>query len=210
MRTRRRSDRNAARPRHATATLLLETVLEFLETMHMDEVSMAMVLERSGVSHGSLYHHFEDFPDLVEQAVVMRFEMGLTQSLEYVAALLDAADADDFRQRMEALILMLNDQARRPYRLYRAEVIGNFRGRPRLAAKIGRAQQEVIEAQSSYYAEFQRRGWLRTDSDPTAMSTFTVALFLGRVADDITEHPVDPELWNDVVLRAVRAVLLPD
>jgi AcrR family transcriptional regulator len=33
-------------------------------------LTIASVLERSGVAYGSLYHHYEDLSDLIEQAAV--------------------------------------------------------------------------------------------------------------------------------------------
>ena len=162
-------------------------MIELLDTESIEEVALAKVLERSGVSHGSLYHHFEDFPDLVEQAVVERFESGL----------------------IESLIVELHEQSRRPYRLRRLEVLGATIQRPRLAARIARVQQAHMEAQAAQYAEFQRRGWFRDDLDPMALSAFTTATFLGRSVDDIIEHPVDPDRWTEVALTAFRAVMFP-
>lgn len=202
--------RDAGKPLHPTARLLLDTVIELLDTESIDEVALATVLEKSSVSHGSLYHHFEDFPDLVEQAVVERFEAGLLESLAAIEDLHGCADATEFRARAEALIVELHEQSRRPYRLPRLEVLGATIQRPRLAARIARAQQVQMEAQAAHYAEFQRRGWFRDDLDPMALSAFTTATFLGRGVDDIIEHPVDPERWTEVALTAFRAVMFPD
>lgn len=205
-----RRSRSAQRPRHPTAQLLLNHVAVLLETTPMDAIHIATVLERSGVSHGSLYHHFEDFPDLVEQAVVLRFEQGLQESIQAVRGLLDCVDAADFREQAERLLLMLNEQGRRKYRLYRVEVFGAMQSRPRLAERVSEAQQRLIDAQGDCYVEFQRRGWFRDDVDPYALSTFTTAIFLGRAVDDVGRNPVDPELWNHVAMIAFRAVLFGD
>lgn len=61
------------RPPHPTAVKLLEITVDLLDEIPIDALSIAAVLERSGVSHGSLYHHYADFPDLVEQAAVHRY-----------------------------------------------------------------------------------------------------------------------------------------
>ena len=67
----------------------------------MESLSISMILERTGVSHGSLYHHFDDFPDLVEKAVVHRYTRSLKESLQVIDALLECTSADEFRQRVE-------------------------------------------------------------------------------------------------------------
>ena len=192
------------------AQKLLDTAVELLETMPIDQVSLAAVLEQSGISNGSLYHHFEDFGDLIEQAIVQRFLKGLNESLAAVADLLESADATDFRHRVEALLVALHDQNRRPYRMARLETLGALPGRPRLAERIGRAQQEVSRKQTEFYAEFQRRGWIRGDLDPAAVSTFVMASFLGRVVDDTTEEPVDPTEWTKVALIALKSIVFVD
>ena len=58
------------RPQHPNAQRLLDVTIELLDSTPLEQISLATVLELSGVSNGSLYHHFDDFRDLVEQAAV--------------------------------------------------------------------------------------------------------------------------------------------
>jgi AcrR family transcriptional regulator len=201
------------RPRitpHPTATLLLDTAVELLETVPVDAVTIPLVLEQSGVSAGSLYHHYEDISDLVEQAIVRIYTRRLKESVEAVRTLLDATDATDFRQRTENLITRSVDPELRRNRLERVEALGALQGRPRLVARIATAQQQITDAQAAVIAECQQRGWVRTDLDPVALSAYIQAMILGRVVDDVAEHPVDPELWNAVAIHAFRAILYAD
>jgi AcrR family transcriptional regulator len=201
------------RPRrspHPTATLLLDTAVELLETVPVDGLTIALVLEHSGVSYGSLYHHYADISDLVEQAVVHRYTRRLKESLRAVHALLDSSDAADFQRRVEALLDQSMSPARRQNRLERVEALGALHGRPRLVDRLASAQQEVTDAQAGVIVELQQRGWVRADLDPGALSAFIQAVTLGRVVDDVAASPVDRERWNAVALRAFSAVLFPD
>lgn len=195
---------------HPNARKLLDTAVEILEDTPIEKITLAAVLERSGVSNGSLYHHFEDFQDLVEWAVVVRFTKGLRESLDAIAALLESTDYKDFRGRAEEVMTAFNAQNRRPYRMARLETFGAMRGRPRLAERISRAQSESTKRQAEYLAELQRRGWLRSDFEAGAVSAFMAATFLGRVADDITDTPVDPADWSRVAIAALSTILFPD
>jgi AcrR family transcriptional regulator len=208
--SRRRAKDSQREALHPNAQKLLDTTVELLETTPIEQVSLAAVLEESEISNGSLYHHFEDFQDLIEQAVVQRYVRGLNESLAAIADLLESADATDFRRRVEAVLETLHDQNRRPYRMARLETLGALPGRPRLAERIGRAQQEVTRKQTEYYAELQRRGWIRDDLDPAAISVFVTASFLGRVVDDITEEHVDPNEWLKVALIALKSIVFID
>ncbi|MEI6649648.1 MAG: GNAT family N-acetyltransferase [Actinomycetes bacterium] len=55
---------------HPTKRLLFEVTMDLLEVHDFADVSLEMVLTASGISKGSIYYHFEDFPDLLEQSIV--------------------------------------------------------------------------------------------------------------------------------------------
>jgi AcrR family transcriptional regulator len=192
-----------------TRQLLLDSTVEVLETVPIDDVRLSVILERAGTSSGSLYHHFADFPDLVEQAVALRYTRGLRESLEGVRSLLDSSDAADFRVRAEALF-RASATAPPANRLYRVEVMGLVQSRPRLATAVARAQQDVTDMQAELFREFQQRGWMRSDVEPEPLSAFIQAMILGHVVDDVSERHIDDELWVEVGLRAFRALILPD
>jgi AcrR family transcriptional regulator len=188
----------------------LETAVELLDVVSIDQLTITMVLERSGVSSGSLYHFYADISDLVEQAVVHRYTRRLKESLTGVRDLLDARDRDDFRDRAERLIRRSLTPETRVNRLDRVEALGAMQGRPRLGERIAHAQREITDAQAEMFIEFQHRGWLRADLDAVALSGFTQAVLLGQIVNDIAERPVHQETWIDVTLRALSAVLFPD
>jgi len=47
---------------HPTKVALIEVVKEMIAEFGADGFTVEMVLAESGISRGSLYHHFEDFP----------------------------------------------------------------------------------------------------------------------------------------------------
>jgi AcrR family transcriptional regulator len=194
---------------HPTAALLLETAVDLLKTVAVRDLTIAMILERSGISYGSLYHHYEDVSDLVEQAIIHRYTRSLKESIQAVHTLLDSTDATDFQQRAEHLIELFNAPERRALRLERIEALGAIHGHPRLVALLARAQQEITEDQASVIKECQQRGWVRNDLDPVALSTFIQAVIIGRAVDDVSERPLDRQLWNAVAVSGLRAVLFP-
>lgn len=208
----RRPQRRRTRPStHPTAVLLLDTAVALLdEDVPISGLTIPLILERSGVSYGSLYHFYEDISDLVEQAIVFRYTRRLKVDVERVRALLDSSDAVGFRQRTEQLIEASASPERRTNRLDRLESLGARHGRPRLVERIAKAQQEITDDQAAVLRELQERGWLRRDVDPVALSAFIQAVMFGRVVDDVAERPTDREPWRDLVLRALRAVLFPD
>ena len=57
---------------HPTKTALIEATRELLETNARKDISTEQILNKSGISKGSLYHHFEDLEELVEAAMLLR------------------------------------------------------------------------------------------------------------------------------------------
>jgi len=194
-------------PLHPNAQKLLDITIDLLTHNSIEQIHLAQVLQLSGISNGSLYHHFEDFQDLLELAIEHRFTAGLNESLRAIATLLESKDAQDFRNRVEHIVLTFHSQDRRPFRMARLETFGALTSRPRLAARIGRAQYESNLKQAEFFAEFQNRGWFRNDLDPLAISTFMTATFLGRVVDDIADIQVDPDQWSRVAMTAFRSIM---
>ncbi|MFZ9017103.1 MAG: TetR/AcrR family transcriptional regulator, partial [Ilumatobacteraceae bacterium] len=200
------------RPRqspHPTAEALLRTTVELLEVVAIDDVTISMVTERSGVSTGSLYHHYTDISDLVEQAVILRYTRALRESIMGVRELLDASDARDFRRRTERLLELTITSERRAERLVRVEVLGALSGRERRAERVARAQQEITDELAALLTTFQQRGWIPEGLHAVALAEFIQGMILGRVVDDVTENPVSQDHWFDVAIRAFRAVLFP-
>jgi len=203
----RGSRSRSVRPPHPTAVLLIDTVIGLLEVESMETVTIAMVLERSGVSHGSLYHHFEDFSDLVEKAVVHRYIRRLNDSLDDIRRLLELSDVAEFHRQVGVISRDSFDPQRSRNRMERIEVLGATQSRPRLAASIARAQGDFTEEYAEILAEMQSRGWLRKDLSAHAIAAFIQAVVLGRIVDEVADRHVDFDDWNTVAMTAFRAIL---
>ena len=57
---------------HPTKTHLIETAVALLEEKMPHEIAVDEILEKSGISKGSLYHHFEDLAELLESVRQMK------------------------------------------------------------------------------------------------------------------------------------------
>jgi AcrR family transcriptional regulator len=189
---------------------LLDTAVELLNSYSVDQLTIALILEQSGVSYGSLYHHFNDISNLVEQAVVHRYTRRVKESNDSIRLLLDSTDAVEFRTRAEALFAESISVDRSINRLQRVEALGFIQGRPRLASRIAQAQQELTEDFADILSAFQRKDWIRSDIDPIATASFIQSLVIGRVIDDVSDQPVGHERWCALALPAFRAVLFAD
>lgn len=172
-----------------------------------EHITADQVLTISGISKGSLYHHFEDFDELLEAALIRRFSQNVDVTIN---ALLDIVAKAKNREELVAMITQLNshDQAagRAPFRLERARAAGLTHSSPRFHEALGAEQQRLTEAFTDLVIEGQNKGWFTTELDARAISVFIQAFTLGRVVDDIAPVKVDPNEWLKITMRAIERI----
>jgi AcrR family transcriptional regulator len=80
---------------HPTKRLLVDTVENLLKEVTSEKITIEQVLEKSGISRGSLYHHFEDFNELIEIAEIEEYSGLITESINGLVAILQTAQSRD-------------------------------------------------------------------------------------------------------------------
>jgi AcrR family transcriptional regulator len=205
------SDIGQARVRlHPTKEELINTVVIMLDTSTLDEITSEHVLDISGISRGSLYHHFEDFSELLELALVRRFASYVDKSLEVLSHLLDSCNT------REELIARLRDTSQyfqspelAAIRLERFAAISRVPNNPRMSKYLGFEQERLTELMADLYQEILARGWGNPKMEPRTASVMLQALTLGRVVDDITEDHVNHENWLTMIEIVMQQVFFP-
>ena len=66
---------------HPTRNTLIAAVIELLETNSPEDIKVEDVLGPTGISVGSLYHHFTDLSDLIDQAIITRYSADIDLSI---------------------------------------------------------------------------------------------------------------------------------
>lgn len=198
------------RPMHRTKATLIDTTVRLLEQMPLEKITADLVLAESGISRGSLYHHFEDLADLHEHALARRFGAIVDASIVQVREVLETATSTrDIRKVVGAVNERIHDPQRARLRADRFLVVAEAVRSERFRATFGREQERLTLAQAEMFRAAQERGWFRSDFDPTAAAVLVQAFTLGRVVDDVSSNPVDPEAWtsliNDLIVRLFLA-----
>lgn len=191
-----------------TKEKLLHTALLLLETHFPEDITGDMVLAHSSVSRGSLYHHFADVSDLVEQALVRRFSARVDENIATLDVMVENCSSPEYLY--DQLCVMTDttqSSGNSRHRFLRARLIGFAEGNERLTQRLGAEQQRLTEALTNLFAQAQNRGWLNRDFSPKAAALFVQAYTLGRVIDDISLEPVDQDEWNAFINRVIKLVL---
>ena len=195
---------------HPTKEKLIETMAELMNERALHEIQVDDVLRESNISKGSLYHHFENFEDLTEAALIARFSNSVDRSIELVAsAVNDAKTADEFVERIIYVTTVTQGPERSQFRLERARVIGLSVNSPKLAKLLETEQDRLTEAMTDVVREGQVKGWVSDKFDPKTIAVFMQAYTLGRVIDDVASKSgsVNSDDWNDVINTAVKSLL---
>ena len=193
---------------HATHRALIDCGVELAKEFGMYSFTVEQLLTKSGISKGSLYHHFEDFNDLVECVQVRVF----TEYVELdISAIQRALEAATDREKFVNLISLITRTALQPQRstsrIQRARIISATQGRERFATRIGHEQKLLNDQMKRVISVGQERGWIPPHFDAHALALFVQGYAFGLILNDVTEERVGAEEMA-VVIDSVIANLL--
>lgn len=192
---------------HPTYERLVFSTIELMKDYLVEEISTEMVLQHSGVSRGSLYHHFEDLSELLETAMVCAFAEMVDHNIALIRGLIEqATDAADFYRATQQFNEVTQDPERRNVRFERFRLIGFACKNPRMSAKLAAEQARLTESYADLFRTAQAKGWMNDDFDPLAAAILIQAYTLGRAVDDLVAEPVDPAALNSLIMKIVTRV----
>ena len=176
-----------------------------------EHITADQVLTLSHISKGSLYHHFADFEELLEAALIRRFSQNVDLSVDALLNIVASSkNRDDFIAHLSALTADQQSPVRSRFRLERARAAGLTFSSPRFHEALGLEQQRLTDAFTDVIIEAQNRGWITPEVDARAVAVFIQAFTLGRVVDDIAPEKVDPEAWVALIMRVVAGSVVAD
>lgn len=191
----------------STKDRLINTVSEMLDGSTPQHILVEDVLAASGVARGSLYHHFGDFPALIEATLVRRFIAGVDYSNAIISDITaTSTSAAQFFDRMYEMSADTQDPNRAHRRAERARELGMAHSNERFRALLSVEQERLTNTLVDAVNVAKDKGWIRHDLNSRAIAVFLQAYTLGRAVDDVAITKVDPEAWNKLI-RAVTAPL---
>jgi AcrR family transcriptional regulator len=185
---------------HPTKAILVETVVEMLETIKPADIQADKVLEISGISKGSLYHHFEDLGELVETAQVARYSKWITVSVDTMTNILPKAkNISELRVALAAVTKATQRHDLSKYRLERARTLANAEGNPRFQKALAEETDRLTSLLEDLCREVIEKGWFRKDLNPRALAVFIQSYTLGKLVDDFSPNRVPEDVWNALI-----------
>jgi AcrR family transcriptional regulator len=189
---------------HPTKRLLVEATSQFLETKSPSEVLAEDVLEKSGVSKGSLYHHFEDLQDLIETAQVFRYSMWIDASIEYITRhVLNSQTKEELRTALKNLTILTQSDERKSARAERALALAAAYDSPRMAKQMGNETQRLTDSLTDIIEELKNKELIKPTINAKAAANFIQAYTLGKIVNDYSPTAVTETEWVDLIMDIV-------
>jgi AcrR family transcriptional regulator len=193
---------------HPTKRALVHTVLDQLKTKKPSDLTSELILEKSGISKGSLYHHFEDFDDLIETAQVFRYAAYVDQSINLLTEVFQISkNKDEMVVELKKVTRFTQSPKLMPQRMDRATSISLANANPRMMRKMNAQQDRLNEAIIDIFREARDRGWINPEVDLHAGALFIQAYTLGIIINDVSGTKIDIEAWNELIDMFLEKVI---
>jgi len=193
----------------ATVAALLDAAVARLESGGDAVIRIDDILAETGVSRGSLYHHFGGRQGLIDAADLELYARRARADVAALTRMIDRASTpDELFEAFRALTEQTQSPTRRGNRVQRARLVGQI-GCGRFAGRLEAVQHALNAAFAEAIARAQAKGLIASDHDPLALAVFIQAYTLGRVLGDLDTEPVDPAAWNALIGDVLDAVARP-
>lgn len=193
---------------HPTKRALVQTVLDQLKTNKALDLTSELILEKSGISKGSLYHHFEDFDDLIETAQVFRYAAYVDQSIHLLTKVFQTAkNKEEMITELKKVTRFTQSPDLMPQRMDRATSISIANANPRMMKKMNAQQDRLNEAIIDIFREARDRGWINKEIDLHAGALFIQAYTLGIIINDVSGKKIDITAWDELIDMFLEKVI---
>jgi AcrR family transcriptional regulator len=193
---------------HPTKSHLIETAVALINEHGPHNFTVDQLLDMSKISKGSLYHHFEDFNDVIIAAQVERFALYVEEDIVNITGVVLAATSkDDLLARLDAISVVAHSYERVARRGDRMEILSSARHSEKMKQALGPVQARLTSSFADLIREMQSRLWVTTEISPEAVAVFIQAYSLGLVVNDASSEHIDMAAWHQLMSRVLRTLI---
>lgn len=194
---------------HPTRERLLDTVQDLAMEKPLETLTVDQVLSASEVSRGSLYHHFDDFFHLIEEAEARRLERTVNTTLTLLDdAFRGAATGTEVVEGLLGATTNADDTVAARVREARVKAIARAAQSERFRETFKREQNRFTAQLSHRFAELQQRGLISEHVNPLMAAAFCQNYLFGRAVEEIADSSLDPAEWKAFLRRVIERTLL--
>jgi len=196
------------RDTHPTKVHLTEAAATLIDEHGSQGFTVEQLLETSNISKGSLYHHFEDFHDVIMQAQVLRFARYVEEDITaLINVLLATTSREDLFVRLDLISRATHDPARSNRRADRIEILAGARHSEKMKNALAPTQARLTGAIADIVRELIAKQFVSEDLDPGSVAVFIQAYSLGLIVNDVSSESIDMDKWHVMISRMLRGLL---
>ena len=196
------------RDTHPTKVHLTEAAATLIDEFGSQGFTVEQLLEKSNISKGSLYHHFEDFHDVIMQAQVLSFARYVEDDITALTnVLLASTSREDMFGRLDLISRATHDPARSGRRADRIEILAGARHSEKMKNALAPTQARLTGAIADLVREMKAKEFVSENLDPASVAVFIQAYSLGLIVNDVSDQPIDLEEWHAMISRMTRGLL---
>jgi AcrR family transcriptional regulator len=190
-----------------TRQRLIAATSKLMDEVSLEEISAALVLERTGASKSSMYHFFEDFSELLEETFLVRFAASVEASGRAIKDIIKSSTTQEgFFNALEAVTKSSQARHSSAIRFQRARMLARCERNDRFRMSLGEIQENLTDFLAEAFEMAQQKGFVNHDFEPRTGAVFIQAYTLGKVVDDITQVHMDDQDWERLIGAVLRQV----
>jgi len=186
----------------------VQATIELLEELPTESVTLREIRTRSGVSNGSLSHHFGSREGLIAAAQVERYARTCREDAAFLSRLREgAAGAQSMADAALSLIAEMRTPERHHVRWVRMAAVAAAFGDDALDGALAQAFTALIDATTESLAAAQGNGLIDAGVDPRSAALLAAIHTQGLVLDDLMGEELPVGEWGALNLGIIATFL---
>lgn len=192
-----------------TVAALIETTNSLMSEGGETAVRIQEISEITGVSIGSIYHHFGDREGLIRATHVHNFSDTVRKDIDRVKRwMVNMHSTNEIAAHYNDMMRFLVDHFSAQSPWDRAAIVGNVAGRPLLLKALSEVQHELTNSLTEAMQLLKDRGMLKKHLTARSAAVVTLGMLFGKVISELDLTPVKDEEWNQSMLSAFSGLFV--
>jgi AcrR family transcriptional regulator len=196
---------------HPTGVELVKACDRLLDIKRPDQINTEEILRESGISKGSLYHHFVDLPDLIETTLIYRYSKWIDLSIQRMSSLLSSAkSAKALKEALFQITFATQKDSLKNMRIERARIFAEAQQNSRLSEKLIAETERMTTSIEDLVREVIDRKLFKPGLNARAVAVFIQAYTSGLIVNDFTINKVTFEDWTSLINQIIGELFIND
>jgi AcrR family transcriptional regulator len=188
---------------HETIQLLIDATDKVIRSQGEAAVRIQDISAETGISIGSIYHHFGDRDGLIRATQVHQFADTVKTDMPRVKRFMEEMHStQEIADRYDEMLRFVKSHFNHQSAIERIAVIGNTAGRPLMMNELISAQTDLIDSATEAITPLYERGLFKDHLTARSVSVIMLGMLMGRTVSELDANPVSEEAWARAMLSA--------